>query len=331
MLYRELGSSGISSSAIGLGAWAIGGWMWGGTNEEDALEAIDVSLDQGINLIDTAPAYGYGLSEQLVGRAIRGRRDKVVLATKCGLVWDREQGQFFFHADSKGMTFRPSEKKIYKSLAPDSIRSELEQSLQRLGTDYIDLYQTHWQDPTTPIDDTVAVLRELQSQGKIRAIGVSNAGLDELKAYGPIASDQEKFSLIDRGIEANGTLDYCRQENIAVLPYSPLANGLLTGKIDPERRFGEGDLRRTSPRFRKESIGRVNAALEGLKPIAERHGATIGQLIIAWTIMRPSVACVLCGARNAVQAVENAQAGNMTLSAEETAQIDRVASTLAGI
>jgi methylglyoxal reductase len=331
MIYRKLGPSGIEVSAVGFGAWAIGGWMWGGADDDKAIDAIHAALDHGINLIDTAPIYGYGRSEEIVGKAIHGRRDQVVLATKCGMIWDREQGTFFFHADEKGISMRPAEKKIYKCLAPDSIRGEVEQSLKRLGTDHIDLYQTHWQDPSTPIEDTVAVLGQLQSQGKIRAFGVSNASLEQLQAYGPVASDQEKYSLLDRGIEANGSLDYCRQANIAVLAYSPLVNGLLSGRIDPERRFNEGDLRRANPRFRKESIRRVNAALETLQPIADRHGATLGQLVIAWTMLRPGITCVLCGTRNATQATENAQAGNLTLTAEDLAAVDQVAAGLAGL
>jgi len=317
MLYRELGPSGISASAVGLGAWAIGGWMWGGTKEEDALSAIHASLEHGVNLIDTAPAYGYGRSEEIIGKAIRGRRDKVVLATKCGLIWDREEGVFFFHANQKGITPGPSDKKIYKCLRPDSIRRELEESLRRLGTDCIDLYQTHWQDESTPIADTLAALQQLKDQGKIRAIGVSNANLDHLRAYGPIDTDQEKFSMLDRGIEHSGILDYCRQNNIAMLAYSPLANGLLTGRITPDRRFGEGDLRRMNPRFGRKNLERINAMLAQFQPIAERHGATIAQLVIAWTIAQPGITVVLCGARNAQQAQENAAAGEIVLSADD--------------
>ena len=241
MLYRKLGSSGIDVSAVGFGAWAIGGWMWGGADEDQAIAAIHAALDHGINLLDTAPIYGYGRSEEIVGRAIRGRREKVVLATKCGMIWDREEGEFYFHANQEGITFRPSEKKVYKCLRPDSIRAELERSLTRLGTTYVDLYQTHWQESTTPIADTMAALVKLKEQGKIRAIGVSNANLEHLKAYGPIDSDQEKYSMLDRNLETNGTLEYCRRQNIAVLAYSPLANGLLTGKIRPDRQFGPGD------------------------------------------------------------------------------------------
>jgi methylglyoxal reductase len=317
MLRRKLGSSDIDVSVIGFGAWAIGGWMWGGTDEEKAVQAIHAALDSGVNLIDTARVYGYGRSEEIVGRAIRGRREQVVLATKCGLVWDREEGTFFFHADERGSTLRPSKMKIYKNQRPESIRRELEASLKALGTDYIDLYQTHWQDPSTPIKDTVGELQRLKDEGKIRAVGVCNATVDDLAAYGPIASDQEKYNLLDRNIEQNGILDWCRRKGAGVLPYSPLANGLLTGKISPDRQYGEGDLRKMNPRFRRDNVERVNAMLATLRPIAQRHQATIGQLVIAWTIAQPGIACVLCGARDAAQAAENAAAGGITLAAEE--------------
>ena len=286
MNYRKLGSTGIDVSVVGFGAWAIGGWMWGGTDEEQAVQAIHAALDHGINLIDTAPAYGYGRSEAIIARAIEGRREKAVLATKCGLIWDGKEGEFFFHADRSGITAHRSETSVYKCLRPDSIRKELDRSLTRLKTTYIDLYQTHWQESTTPITDTMATLLKLKEQGKIRAIGVSNANLDQLKAYGPVNSDQEKYSMLDREIERNGNLDYCCRQNIAVLAYSPLANGLLTGKIRPERQFGVGDLRRDNHRFTPANIERINATLKRLRPIAERHRATIAQLAIAWTCVR---------------------------------------------
>ena len=193
--------------------------------------------------------------------------------------------------------------------APDSIRAELERSLTRLGTTYVDLYQTHWQESTTPIADTMAALVKLKEQGKIRAIGVSNANVEHLKAYGPIDSDQEKYSMLDRNLETNGMLEYCRQQNIAVLAYSPLANGLLTGKMRPDRQFGPGDLRKGNRRFTPAGIERVNAMLEQLRPMAQRHQATIAQLVIAWTCMQPGMTCVLCGARDPQQAIENAAAG----------------------
>jgi methylglyoxal reductase len=323
MLLRKLGNSGTEVSVVGFGAWAIGGWMWGGTDEEKAVQAIHAGLDHGINLIDTARVYGYGRSEEIVGRAIRGRRQKVLLATKCGLVWDRAEGTFFFHADERGSTLRPSKMKIYKNLRPASIRRELEASLKALGTDYIDLYQTHWQDPSTPVKDTVGELQRLKAAGKIRAIGVCNATVDDLEAYGPIDSDQEKYNLLDRNIESNGILDWCRRKSVGVLPYSPLANGLLTGKIGPDRQYGDGDLRKTNPRFRRENVARVNAMLETLRPIAQRHQATVGQLVIAWTAAQPGITCVLCGARDADQAAENAVAGGITLSAAEVETIGK--------
>jgi aryl-alcohol dehydrogenase-like predicted oxidoreductase len=321
---RKLGRSGIEVSAVGFGAWAIGGWMWGGADDQQSIQAIHAALEHGINLIDTAPAYGYGRSEKLIGRAIRDRRRKVLLATKCGIIWDREEGTFFFHADQQGATLRPSEKKLYKNLRPASIRQELERSLENLQTDYIDLYQTHWQDPSTPLEETTAALEKLKQAGKIRAIGVSNCNLDELRAYGPIDSDQEKYSLLDRNIEPNGMLDFCRSSDVAVLAYSPLANGLLTGKLRPDRQYGPGDFRKANPRFRPEAVERINAQLAQLRPIAERHGATIGQLVIAWTIAQPGLTCALCGARDARQAAENAAAGSIVLTAEELETMGRL-------
>jgi methylglyoxal reductase len=317
MQYRKLGHSGIDIPVVGFGAWAIGGWMWGGADQQEAIAAIHAAVDQGMNLLDTAPMYGYGRSEEIVGQAIRGRRDRVVLATKCGLVWDREEGEFHFQADEKGMSSGPGSKKVYKNLRPESIRAELEGSLRRLGTDHVDLYQTHWQTTTTPIADTMAALVALKEQGKIRAIGVSNASLAQLKAYGPIDSDQERFHMLERKIQENRVLEHCRRQNIAMLAYSPLAHGLLTGKIRPDREFGEGDLRRTHPHFQPEGIRRVNAKLAELQPIADRHQVSIGQLVIAWTFSQPGLTCVLCGARSPQQALENARAGEIQLLPEE--------------
>ncbi|MEN6450648.1 MAG: aldo/keto reductase [Thermoguttaceae bacterium] len=317
MIYRKLGPSNIEVSTVAFGAWAIGGWMWGGVEESQAVDAIHAALDHGITLIDTAPIYGFGRSEEIVGRAIRGRRDRVVLATKCGLIWDREEGEFHFHATREGITPTPSEKKVYKCNRPKSIRAEIERSLKRLGTTHVDLYQTHWQESTTPIADTMAELLKLKDEGKIRAIGVCNANLMQLAEYGPIDTDQEKFSLLDREIETDGRLAYCRRSRIGVLPYSPLANGLLTGKIRPDRKFEPGDLRLANRRFAPANIERVNSLLTQLRPVAEQHHVSIAQLVIAWTLSQPGVTSVLCGARSQGQAVENAAAGDVSLSTEE--------------
>ena len=316
MRHRLLGQSGIEASVIGLGAWAIGGWLWGGTDEEDAVRAIHASLDAGIDLIDTAPAYGLGRSEEIVGKAIAGRRDQVVLATKCGLVWHTRRGQFFFRQQG-----RP----VHKFLGPDSVRHEVEQSLGRLKTDCIDLYQTHWQDASTPIADTMGTLEDLKREGKIRAIGVSNASLEQLEAYtqaGQVDSDQEKYSMLDRDHEAS-LLPYCHEQHIAFLAYSPLAHGLLTGKISAEREFTGDDLRRNNPRFTPENRRRITAALEQLEPIAAGHSLTTGQLVLAWTIAQPGVTHALVGARSAEQAIENARAGTAVLSEEEISAVTR--------
>ncbi|HUY15056.1 MAG TPA: aldo/keto reductase [Terriglobia bacterium] len=320
MEYRPLGTSGIEASAVGLGAWAIGGWLWGGTDEGKSVEAIQASLDAGINFIDTAPAYGLGLSETLVGKAIAGRRDQVVIATKCGVIWHMEKGTPSLTAN--GVTLR-------RYLGPESIRYEVEQSLKRLGTDHIDLYQTHWPDKTTPIEETMRTLLDLKREGKIGNIGVSNVTVEQIEAYrrlGPVVSGQEKYSMLDRGLE-NEYLPYARKNNIAVLAYSPLASGLLTGKVGPERQFPPDDLRHNNPRFSIESRKKVLAMLDKMRPIAEKHGLTLAQLVIAWTLAQPGLTHALVGARSARQSEENAAAGNVRLSPEELETINQCASS----
>jgi len=317
MLYRGLGQSGIEASVVALGAWAIGGWKWGGTDESDAVEAIRAAIDHGVTLIDTAPIYGFGLSESIVGKAIAGRRDEVVLATKCGLVWNVDKGNFCFDSDGKS---------IYGYLGPESIHWEVEQSLQRLDTDYIDLYQTHWPESTTPIADTMEALLELKEEGKIRAIGASNVTRAQLAQYcaaGPLDSDQERYNMLDRDIEED-PLPYCRENGIAVLAYSPLAQGLLTGKVGPDREFSEGDQRRDNSRFSAENRRKVAAMLEELKPAAEARAMTLAQLAIAWAIAQPGLTHALVGARNPDQVRENAVAADVELTPDELAGIDEI-------
>jgi methylglyoxal reductase len=316
MRQRPLGQSGIEASVIGLGTWAIGGWMWGGTDEQDAIDAIQASIDSGITLIDTAPAYGMGRSEEILGKAIAGRRDQVILATKCSLVWDTDKGTPFVMQNGR---------QIHRYLGPESIKQECEQSLQRLGTDHIDLYQTHWQDSTTPIAETMSALLDLKWEGKIRAIGVSNATIEQVEEYlaeGPVDTDQEKYSMLDRNLEAVH-LPYLRKNNVAFLAYSPLANGLLSGKITKSREFSGDDLRRNNARFTDENRQWVAKVLRGFEPIAREHDATIAQVVIAWTLEQPGVTHALVGARNRKQALENSAAGDLMLSAEELGQIDQ--------
>ncbi len=325
MKYRRLGASGIEASVVGLGTWAIGGWMWGGSNESEAIKTIHVAIDAGMNLVDTAPAYGFGLSEEIVGKAIRDRRDKVVLATKCGLIWHEEKGYFFFASDEKHPT-DDGRIKVYKCLSPETIRYEVEQSLNRLGTDRIDLFQTHWQSSTTPIADTMETLMKLKDEGKIRAIGCSNASpgqMDEYRVTGQLDADQELFSMLDRKHEQDN-LPYCAEHGISFLAYSPLGQGLLTGKIGPERTFREGDQRNNKPRFSIENRQKLTAMLEAFRPIAERHQISLGQLAIAWTAAQPGCSHALIGARTVEQATENARAGDVELADAELQTMRRV-------
>ncbi|HWR54227.1 MAG TPA: aldo/keto reductase [Bryobacteraceae bacterium] len=314
MRTRTLGQSGIEASTVAFGAWAIGGWMWGGAEEQESIRAVEAALDCGMTFIDTAPAYGLGLSEEIVGRAVRGRREKAVIATKCGMVWHTTRGTFFLEQDGKP---------VHRYLGRESVIYECEHSLKRLGTDYIDLYQTHWQDLTTPIEETMSALLQLKQEGKIRAIGVSNATPAQVREYlsfGPVDTDQERYSLIDRKQEPE-MIPLCIANNIAFLAYSPLANGLLTGRIGPERTFKEGDLRKGSKRFGQDNLARVTAAFELLKPIYERHTITPGQLVIAATLAQPGVTHALVGARSRAQVEENVKAAEVRLTEQEVAEV----------
>jgi aryl-alcohol dehydrogenase-like predicted oxidoreductase len=324
-LTRTIGRSGISASAVGLGTWAIGGWMWGGTDERQSIAAIQASIDAGISLIDTAPAYGMGLAETIVGKAIAGRRDKVVLVTKCGLVWHVNEGAYFFHQDGKP---------VHRYLGAASIRHEVEESLKRLGTDYIDHYVTHWQDATTPIAETVETLVRLKDEGKIRSIGASNVSPEDLVAYiatGALDAIQEEYSMVRRDIETT-LLPLCRTSAVSVLSYSSLALGLLSGKVGPERVFAGDDQRKGNPRFSQANREKIARLTRGLEPVAKAHGASIAQVVIAWTIAQPGITFSLCGARDPAQAVENAAAARLRLAENELALISAgVAEHLVGL
>jgi aryl-alcohol dehydrogenase-like predicted oxidoreductase len=303
MIRRVLGRSGIEVPAVAIGTWAIGGTWWGGTDQADSIAAVRAALDAGIGFIDTAPIYGFGRSEEIVGRAIAGRdRSSLVVATKCGLDWEGTDGPFFFEIDGR---------RVHRNLRPARIRREVEDSLRRLGVDSIDLIQTHWQDPTTPIAESMGELVRLRDEGKVAAIGVSNATTAQMNEYlsvGPLASNQAKYSMLDRGIEA-ADLPFCRDRDIAVLAYSPLALGLLTGTVTADRVFGAGDQRRGHRRFTPENIAAVNALLVRFDALRRAHGLTMTQLAIAWTISRPGVTTALVGVRTPEQAREMAGGG----------------------
>lgn len=318
-LVRNIGRSGISASGVGLGTWAIGGWMWGGTDEDASIGAIQASIDAGVSLIDTAPAYGLGRSEEIVGKAVRGRRDKVVIATKCGLNWHSGKGNHFF--DQDGLP-------VHRYLGADGIAHEVEHSLRRLGTDRIDLYITHWQDPTTPVAETMETLLRLKQQGKIGAIGASNVNGEELKAYiaaGQLDAIQERYSMLDREIEET-LLPITRANDVATLSYSSLALGLLSGAIDPSRRFEGDDQRKDNPRFSEANRQKVADLKATIAPVIDRHEASMAQVVIAWTLAQPGITFALCGARNPAQALDNARAGQIRLDAEDLAVLDAAVS-----
>ena len=265
MEYRTLGDSNLKLSAITFGAWAAGGWMWGKTDRNDAIEAIRASYEEGVTSIDTAPIYGQGDSESIVGEAIKDfPRDKVQLLTKYGMRWDLAKGNFGF----KSKNNQGEDIDIYKYAGKESIIKECEDSLKRLGTDYIDLYQIHWPDITTPIQETMEAVAQLIQQGKVRHAGVCNytaAQMEEAAQTIKLVSNQVPFSMVNRGIEEE-TVPYCIENNKAILAYSPLERGLLTAKMKPGYKFAEGDHRTTNKFFTDESIAKTNTFLEKIKP-----------------------------------------------------------------
>lgn len=322
MKYRPLGNSGLQASVVGMGTWVTGGGpTWGDdADDQESIRAIHAAIDLGVNLIDTAPMYGVGRSETVVGKAIRDRRDKVLVATKCGLWADDDRGSFFMMS---------GDLRVMRSLRPDTISVEVERSLKNLGVDCIDLYQTHWPavpPDKTPIADTVACLMSLREQGKIRAFGVSNVSLDELKensASGPIASDQFRYSLLFRGPEAD-ILPYCLENNVAALTYMSLEQGLLTGKVGMDRVYKPGDFRTNqdwNPWYKLENRKRVLDMLAGWRDLTEKHQCNLAQLIIAWTAAQPGVTHVLCGARNAAQIKQTAAAAAIELDSADVQRI----------
>jgi aryl-alcohol dehydrogenase-like predicted oxidoreductase len=320
MEYRKLGNSDLNISVVTFGAWAAGGWMWGGTDRSDAVNAIRAAFDSGITSIDTAPAYGQGRSEEIVGEAIKTlSRDKVQILTKYGLRWDTDKGEFYFKSiDNDGKPIN-----MHKYASKDNIVKECEESLRRLGTDYIDLYQIHWADPTTPIQETMEAVAQLIKDGKVRYAGVCNYDKDQMaeaEKYITLLSDQVPFSMLRRKIEKE-LVPYSIENKKSILVYSPLQFGLLTGKMKPGHKFPKGDLRNDSIYFKDENIKRVNALLDKIKHIADEKNITLAQLVIHWTVEQPGITIALVGARNPKQAKENAKAADVKLSPDEINQI----------
>jgi aryl-alcohol dehydrogenase-like predicted oxidoreductase len=320
MKYRELGNSGLNISEITFGAWAIGGWMWGGADRDDAIAAINKCLDLGITTFDTAPVYGFGVSEEILGEALSGKRNEVQILTKYGLIWDDTKGDL--HMDSKDNEGKDI--KIYKHASRKSIIKDCEDSLKRLRTDYIDLYQIHWPDKHTPIEESMEAVYSLIKEGKVKAAGVSNYNAEQMKTANesvPLACNQVPYSMVLRDIEKE-TVPYAIENNIGILAYSPLQRGLLTGKITKDYKFEEGDHRPATSFFKPDNLEKVNNFLQSIKPIADDKGASLAQLVIFWTLHQPGITSALVGARNPKQVEENAKSVDFNFTTSELNEIN---------
>lgn len=324
MELRKLGKTDVYVTPMAFGAWAIGGWMWGGAEEQDAIKAIQAAFRSGITTIDTAPVYGFGRSEEIVGKAMKGiARDQYQVLTKFGMNWETGQGEYFFDStDNNGKPLR-----IYKWASKEKVMKECEDSLRRLQTDYIDLYQIHWPDNTTPISETFEAVQRLIEQGKVRAAGVCNYDVEKVAQAQEtiqLASNQVPYSMINREIEKS-VVPQAIEQGIGIIAYSPLQRGLLTGKIKPGHQFNEGDTREGNRFYTDENIRRTNALLQEIHPIASEHGATLAQVVINWTTQQPGITCTLVGARNEAQVADNAKALSFTLSPEELERVTAAA------
>jgi aryl-alcohol dehydrogenase-like predicted oxidoreductase len=311
MKKRRLGRSSLELTRVGLGSWAIGGggwqYSWGAQDDKDSIATVHRALDLGINWIDTAAVYGLGHSEEVVGEAVAGRRDKVILATKCGRTWTKDGT-------------------VGHGLKAASVRAELEASLRRLRTDYIDLYQIHWPDPDADIEEAWTEIAKAVKEGKVRHAGVSNfsaAQLARIQAIHPVASLQPPYSMLRRGIETE-ILPYCAANGIGVIVYSPMQMGLLTGTFTKGRvsSLPTDDIRGKNPFFTEPALGRNLALVEALRPIALRAGKSVGELAIAWVLRRPEVTAAIVGGRRPEQVVETVGASGWELTPEVVAEVD---------
>lgn len=304
MRYIHLMGLDVDLSCLGFGGWQLGGHGWGKVSEREVVKAINRAINAGVTLFDTAPAYGLGRSEEILGKSLGARRKSIIIATKVGLVWK---------SNETIETFTDS--------SPTNIEREVDMSLRRLKTDYIDLYQIHWPDPNTPIEDTLLAMEKLKQSGKIRCIGCCNFPLGLLKEslkYGEIKTVQIPYNLIDRKVEEH-VLPFCKERGIAVLAYSPLARGLLTGKYDRSAKFGPDDHRssNTDRYFQGKAFLENLEIVERVRPIAKRLNRTLAQIALRWVLENPCVTTVLFGAKNVTQTKENVVASDFTLSRED--------------
>jgi aryl-alcohol dehydrogenase-like predicted oxidoreductase len=311
MEFAEIADTQLRISRVGLGTWAIGGWMWGGSDENAAIDTIRAAFDHGINLIDTAPAYGFGRSEEIVGKAIVGAnlRDRAVIATKVGLDWKDE--------------------KPFRNASRARIVSEIDASLKRLQTDHIDIYQVHWPDPKVPIEETADAMRSLLEQGKIRAIGVSNFSVAQLEAFrkvAPLHVVQPPYNLFERAVEAD-ILPWCRKNGIATLGYGALCRGLLSGRMRTDTKFEGDDLRRTDPKFQPPRFGQYLVAVARLERLAkERYCKNVMELAVRWNL-DAGITCALWGARRPDQLAPVDGVSGWTIDDGGKAEIETVLRT----
>ncbi|MGE4464157.1 aldo/keto reductase [Sphaerochaeta sp.] len=318
----KLGNTDMEIPALALGTWAIGGGdSWGESDDALSIKTIHRSLELGVTFIDTAPAYGNGLSEELLGKALQGRRSSCILATKCGLVWGADD-EGSVHKSRDGVVIR-------RNLSPRSIQKQVEESLVRLKTDHIDLLLTHWQSMEpffTPIEETVEALEALQKEGKIRSYGACNVELDHLKEYqkhGKPALIQERYSMLTRNKAELAS--YCAEQGITFQAYSPLERGLLTGKASEQV---IGSAKTSISWFEPGKRERVQAMLHSLEGMAQKYHATVGNLVIAWTKQAYPTMNVLCGARKPEQMEENAKALSLTITSKDWDIMDSLARAL---
>jgi aryl-alcohol dehydrogenase-like predicted oxidoreductase len=306
--FAKIAGTSLTVSRVGLGTWAIGGWMWGGTDENESVKTIHAAVERGINLIDTAPAYGFGRSEEIVGRAIAdyGLRSRVVIATKTGLEW--------------------KDGKVFRNASRDRILHEATESLRRLKTDYIDIYQVHWPDPLVPIEESAGAMQTLFDQGKIRAIGVSNLSVAQIERFRRVAKlhvVQPPYNLFERKIESE-LLPYCRQLGLATLTYGALCRGLLSGKLQEDAHFDGDDLRLTDPKFRPPRYARYLAAVRRLDQFAQdRHGKRVIHLAVRW-LLDQGATTALWGARHPGQLQPIDEVFGWSLNPSAKAEIERI-------
>ena len=312
MQKRQLGNTDLKLTTVGLGTWAMGGpWQfgWGPQDDNEAIAAILAALDEGINWIDTAPVYGLGHSEELVGKALKQISEKPLIATKCGLLWNEK-------------------KEKVSCLKRKSIREECHASLKRLGVEVIDLYQMHWPEPERDVEEAWEEMAKLADEGKVRHLGVSNFNVEQIKRVRKtykVASLQPPYSMLHREVE-DEVLDYCARNNIGVVAYSPMQRGLLTGKFSQERLAGLplDDHRRRNPDFHDPQFTATLQLVDQLRPIAERNGKTLAQLAISWVLRRPEVTAAIVGARRPEQIAETAPASDWDLSKEDIEEIEQL-------